>query len=209
MPWFSESRCLFLARSKINHILASLGPPDSKCLSWTKNLPRNIILWALTQPKSVNGWGKMGVGLLKFVWGVREGSVHGIGPAVWFSNEVEADGEKGGEMSKKMCWSWNAIKTLTYHTAENTYQWRLDSVVLLVWLQKGRISRELGYLKGGVTEPNKVSCCPFVGWCCRWLVECGHVVWYMLCSWRENAGTWFRVSTFCSSNHVVLFAWCL
>ena len=27
---------------------------------------------------------------------------------------------KGWGMSKKMCWSWNAIKTLTYHTAENT-----------------------------------------------------------------------------------------
>ena len=35
---------MFLAESKINHILASLGPPDGKCVVYTKNLPRNIIV---------------------------------------------------------------------------------------------------------------------------------------------------------------------
>ena len=52
VSWFSESRHVFLARSKMNHILDSLGPPGNKCVGWTKNLPKNIILWAPTQPES-------------------------------------------------------------------------------------------------------------------------------------------------------------
>ena len=50
---------------------------------------------------------------------------------------------------------------------DNTYQWMLDSVVLLVQLQKGRILGEFGYLNGGMIEPYKVSWCAFVKWCCR------------------------------------------
>ena len=54
---------------------------------------------------------------------------------------------------------------------------------------------ELAYLKGGVHEPYKVLWSPFVEWSCHWLVECRHVVWYIHCSWLENAGTWFSKFT--------------
>ena len=40
-------------------------------------------------------------------------------------------------------------------------------------------------------------------------VEGGHVLWYVQCSWRKNAGTWFSISTVCSSDHVVWYALCL
>ena len=38
----------------------------------------------------------------------------------------------------------------------------LDGAALLLEYQKGRILRELGYLKGSVVELYKVSRCPFV-----------------------------------------------
>ena len=66
------------------------------------------------------------------------------------------------------------------------------------------------YLKGSVNETYKVSWCLFVERCCRWTVECGHEVWYMLCSWWKNAHglvyllivaqtTWFRIPNVCST----------
>ena len=63
--------------------------------------------------------------------------------------------------------------------------------------------QSVGYLKGGVFTPYKVSWCPFVKWNWSWLVKCGHVVWYIHLSWRENVDTWFSTPTVCSSNHVV------
>ena len=64
-------------------------------------------------------------------------------------------------------------------------------------VSKGKNIRELGYLKGSVVEPYKVSLYPFVEWCYSSLVECG------LCSWWENADTWFSITTACRPNHVV------
>ena len=57
--------------------------------------------------------------------------------------------------------------------------------------------------KGGVFESS-------VKWCYSWLVECGHVVWYIQWSWRKNVDKlvypllvaqtmWFRMLDFCSA----------
>ena len=51
--------------------------------------------------------------------------------------------------------------------------------------------RELGYLKGSMVEPHKVSWCSFVEWCYSSLVEYGHVV---------------SIITACSPNHMAWYA---
>ena len=42
VPWFYESRNLFMARSKINYTLASLGPPKSKFLAKLRIYPGTL-----------------------------------------------------------------------------------------------------------------------------------------------------------------------
>ena len=125
MSWFSESRYLFLARSKINHIFTNLGPPDSKCVGWTKNLPRNIVLWVAKQAKSGECWGNVGVGPLKFNhW--DKGWWH---KQYWTRLVIEKQSGSGGKKGKK--------------NISREMQWILCSVTLLLLLQKGRILWEL------------------------------------------------------------------
>ena len=71
---------------------------------------------------------------------------------------------------------------------------------------------------------------PSMKWCYSWLVECGHVVWFIQCSWRKNADKLvypllvaqtmcFRMLDFCSTrdewvehgieDHKVTFRWAL
>ena len=129
MSWFSESRYLFLAKSKINHIFTNLGPPDSKCVGWTKNLPRNIVLWVATQAKSGECWGNVGVGPLKFNhW--DKGWWH---KQYWTRLVIQKQSGSGEKKGKK--------------SISRKMQWILCSVTLLVLLQKGRILWELIYLK--------------------------------------------------------------
>ena len=87
----------------MNHILASLGS-DSKVCRLSKNLPRNIILWALTQTKSGEWLREDGGVSLKLRKRGQDGGVHEIGPAVWLRNKVEAeegDREKAEKYRKK------------------------------------------------------------------------------------------------------------
>ena len=61
----------------------------------------------------MNGWGEVGVGSQNVGSsldvtphsGVRDGGIHGIGPAVWLKNEVEVGDRVGveGEGCQKMC----------------------------------------------------------------------------------------------------------
>ena len=64
--------------------------------------------------------------------------------------------------------------------------------------------KELGYLKvarlshiryHGVLLWNEIAV----------VVECGHVVWYIQLSWRENVDTWFSTSMVCGKNQVVSY----
>ena len=71
---------------------------------------------------------------------------------------------------------------------------------------------------------------PSMKWCYSWLFECGHVVWFIQCSWRKNADKLvypllvaqtmcFRMLDFCSTrdewvehgieDHKVTFRWAL
>ena len=129
VSWFSESRHLFLARSKINHTLASLGSPGSRCVCKTKNLPRNIILWAMKQSKS-GKWIVEGVGSAPKILSVGLGMVAYTG-LDWLC-DWEMRWKWGKESPKKKHELWKVMKTITYHTVKNTYQWILDSVALLV-----------------------------------------------------------------------------
>ena len=71
----------------------------------TKNLPNNIILWALTQTK-LGEWLREDGGVsLKLRKRGQDGGVHEIGPAVWLRNKVEAeegDREKAEKYRKKI-----------------------------------------------------------------------------------------------------------
>ena len=58
-----------------------------------------------------------------------------------------------------------------------------------------------------MVDPYKVSWCPLFEWYYSSLVVCGHVVWYMQCSWCEKVGTCFSISiTVYSPHHVVWYA---
>ena len=61
---------MFLARSKINHILASLGH-QTVCVQAKLRIYPGTLAFELRQSRNqVNGCGKVGVGLLKFCqWG--------------------------------------------------------------------------------------------------------------------------------------------
>ena len=101
------------------------------------------------------------------------------------------DGSGGRKVGKK--WSHEkAVKTITkigeYLSSVNSGQCGVAGIVA-----KGKnITRTW---KGSVVEPYKVLWRPFVEWCYSSLVDCRHVVWYMQCSWCENADTWFSITT--------------
>ena len=76
----------------------------------------------------VNGGGKIGLEPLKLCpwdqgwWRTQD----------WSGGVIEKRGGSRGRKVEKKCESWKVMNTTTYHTVDNTYQWILDSVALLV-----------------------------------------------------------------------------
>ena len=102
--------------------------------------------------------GRWGWGYKNSVSEVRDGGVNAIGPAGWLRKEVKVVGGR----SKRRVLVMKCNENDNVPCCGEYLSVMLDGVAWLLQLQKGRILRELGYLKGSVVELYKVSRCSFV-----------------------------------------------